>query len=335
MKLLVKNQLTLISNPTDHGTSNRHFHNQNFSVFALSLIFSLLFSLHSYAQEMTLYVIPPKKPMNWESPRKLLFSYGHSYVAKTKYKDFQHPLGHIIVELKDSCHHTVLGMVSKSPRPLSTMVWRDGYGLGVLFAVSPGELREGSRNTDDIQSRYADGDISYIRFKISQEAFNRLWQYQQEYQEFGYDSIYNGLNKPREGSGAGCSAFGVSYIDIAGLMPGEIIRDWQVSVQIPNKLIGGPMGEHKRVGLAKILWNNKWAKPESNDAVPISYYEPIKMFRWINATWDDENKTLPATYGKELRGLTKGIVIDCTAYSIPNEPIWKNKIAKTTAIVAD
>ena len=147
---------------------------------------SILFQcLNTYSQEMTMYVIPPKAPISWKSPRSLFTSYVRNLLIPNKYPKYAHPLGHIVIELRDSSRYSIEGMVAKSRTELGIKVSLKGYGMGVVFAAAEGELTEGEHNLTDMMKRYPDGDVAYIKIKISREAFDRLWQY-------------------KEGNGAGC-----------------------------------------------------------------------------------------------------------------------------------
>lgn len=286
------------------------------------LLITLLQPQTHFAQTLTLYVIPPNRPMNWSSPKKLLFSYINSCVAKSNYKDFKHPLGHVMVELNDSTRHVITGMVAQSTKAQMQMVKNKGYGLGVLTAIAPGKLRENTPNANDLLLRYPKGDVAFIRYQLSHDNFNRLWTYLEEYKNQGFDSMYNGDNKPREGKGAGCSAFGVSFLELAKLLTPEQEQAWQMEVPIQASLLGGPKHEHRFVRWYKIAFTNHWAKSTDSNTYTIRFFEPKLMYAWIQKQHDD---LLQAKHGlaQSVNNLkAKGFVIDCTYHSTINEPIW-------------
>lgn len=65
-----------------------------------------------FTQECTIYTIPSPKGINWKSPTRLLFSYLNNYLCRSRYKKEKHPIGHMMVELKDSSRHIVAGVSS-------------------------------------------------------------------------------------------------------------------------------------------------------------------------------------------------------------------------------
>ena len=166
------------------------------------------------------------------------------------------------------------------------------------------------------------GDVAFLNYKLNNETFLRLWQYLEEYKRQGYDKIYNGENKPREGKGAGCSAYGVSFIEVGDLMPEEEMAKWQISANIPEKLIGGQKENGRWVSFYKIIFKRKWADTLKQKFTPITLYEPELLYNWIVDNCDQLSATTTARYQKELRGNANGIVIDCTHYPVPHEPIW-------------
>ncbi len=273
------------------------------------------------AQELTLYVIPSKKTLNFQSPRRLMLSLLQSKFAKTAYPQYSHPVGHIIVELRDSSRSTLTGMVASSLTPLTKMVCLQGYGLSTLFAASPGYLREGRSNRDDIEMRYPTGDIAYIRFALQQTTFDTLWQYMQQYKQRGYDTIYNGLNKPREGKGANCSAFAVSFIELGALLSPEYLKSWQIERHISLSLIGRTESDDSRVSFFSLLLRKGWARPKEATKLWL-LYDPSLMFAWILDQYRDQCTGNRSLFCTENRQQAKGLFLDCTHIPVPKGPIW-------------
>jgi hypothetical protein len=299
-----------------------------------AILLCLLLSLTSIAQaqELVLYAIPSKKEISWKSPGSLLRGYLKNIMTKSKYKGYGHPMGHIIVALESPERCEVMGMVAEKVSELGNKVALDGYGMGVMYTASQGILREGAKNIEDLHLHYPDGDVAYIRFKLNDATFNRLWQYYTEYKQYGFDKIYNGLNKPREGKGAGCSAYGVSFIEVADLLPKEVLDQWQMKVNVPEKLIGGPHREDKWVGLLRVLLKGKWADTTKEAYRELAYYEPSVMYQWIVSSWEQMQIAHIGTVAKENKGKARGIVIDRTTAPVPYEPIWQLEPAGTNIV---
>lgn len=273
------------------------------------------------AQDITIYSIPSPKGINWKSPNGLVFSYVSNIFCSSRYRKNKHPIGHMMVELKDSSRHALVGVTSIAGSGMSKKVILKGYGLGILFTTINGKLEEEDKNIPQVQQRCETGDIAFITYKIDQLVFNRLWQYLQEYKEKGYPRFYNGWNKPREGLGAGCSAFAVSFLEIGGLSHVLPANEWCVEVAVPRRLIGGRVVA-SYVQLIKLLFAKRWAANSNTTCMPLSLYEPTLLYNWIKKTHG--SAITMETIQKTSIGKAPGLIIDCSHIRPPDEPIWKN-----------
>jgi hypothetical protein len=295
----------------------------------INIILLLSFiGISARCQELTVYVLPPNGPLSWHSPQSLLTSFGANLIRKKKHPPHSHPLGHLIVELKNRDHYMIGGMIAKSRSELNKKVLFGGYGLGIFFARIGGVLKEGQVNIDEITGRYRTGDVAFIKFKLNEATFVRLWQYLDEYKSRGYDKIYNGNNKPRDGTGSGCSAFGISFIEVGGLLPADTISKWAMKLNMPEKLIGGPGGDGRRVGFFSVLMKRKWADTARQQYRVVTSYDPQLIFRWISDVWGRAGRDVKHKYEIETRGAAKGVVYDRTQWRVPDDPIWTGQIAE-------
>ena len=286
------------------------------------LIASFFFSSPLRAQELVVYSMPAPAGYNWKSPHTLFISYLENMLKPNRYRGYRHLLGHMLVELKDSTHHALVGAAPRYFSQLSKSILVEKNGLGTMFTRYPGVLESTEENRLQLLDRYPHGDVGFVRFLLSDEMFARLWQYLTEYKERGYDTTYNGKNRPREGAGAGCSAFAVSFIEVGHLLDSTILSQWQVHVNIQEKLIGGPEKE-KKISILKMAFTQRWAKKGKHAFRSIIYYEPTYVYNWIKERHlETDCKKLCRT---EVRGNTPGIVIDRRDQPTPREPIWLDK----------
>ncbi len=291
---------------------------QYISMRAFLFVCCLFASVAASGQELTVYVIPPNIPMNWRSPGNLLVSYMQNLLVRNKYVKRRHPMGHVLVELKDPTHYAMVGMVAESKQDLAYKVYAQGYGLGILVSALSGKMEEGEVNTKEVAKRCARGDIAFIHFGLSSSGFERLWAYLEEYKQRGYDKVYGGDNKPREGKGAGCSAFAVSFIELDSLLPEAVLEQWRVRVQVPCKLIGGPEGGNRWVGLHKILLKHKWADTTRQRYRNVVYYEPTLLHQWILNARNGHDTGI-----KRVNRLdAPGVEIDRKQWVVPEAPVW-------------
>lgn len=290
---------------------------------AALLVVSFLLIGHSYTQEITIYTIPSPKGVNWKSPGTLMLSYISNTFAKSRYGREKHPIGHMIVELKDSIRYALCGATNQAHSGMTKKVIRKGYGLGILFETISGRLDEQDKNLSQLRQRSEAGDIAFVTFKINQLVFDRLWQYLQEYKLKGYDKLYNGSNKPREGLGAGCSAFAHSFLEVGGLADVLPSNEWSVNILVPEKLMGGSKENARHVQFFKVLFASRWSNPEKQTHRPLFLYDPTLFYNWILKKYNNcnrDNFILTSDFKK-----AKGLFIDCTARMPMNEPIWLNE----------
>ena len=301
--------------------SNEPFH--WFVVRSLFLtLFSLAGSLQLPAQELTIYTIPSPKGYDWVSPRKLAFSYISNFFAAPGKSRVKHLIGHMMVELKDSTRHVIVGV---SPARHSRMIRKvlvEGKGLGILFEKTEGVLNETEFNSKEINPRISSGEIAFLQFRISQPAFDRLWQYYIEYKENGYYHSYNGLNNPLERTGAGCSAFAFSFLEVAGLqdmIPPEICR---IERPVPFTLMRNEASHWRQVSVVELLLVNKWPARNDSNSQLYSTFEPTWLFQWIQ----QNHSYLPASGKLQQTWLMNapGVLFDCRDKPVPAGSFWKN-----------
>lgn len=271
------------------------------------------------AQELVVYSMPSPVRYNWKSPHTLFISYLENLLKPIEYQEHKHPMGHMLIELKDSSRHIMAGAIPLDPRQLKRAVLQEKQGLGSLFTRYTGTLETMEENQHQLNDRYPYGDIAYIRILISQPMFERLWGYLEEYKSRGYDTIYNGNNRPREGAGAGCSAFAVSFLEVGRLLDSRILAEWQVNLKIQERLIGRPEKE-KRIPIWKMAFTQRWAKEGKHSYQSIYYYEPNAVYKWIKQKNEQPDASLE--YTPECRDQAPGIVLDRRHYPIPDEPVW-------------
>ncbi|MBK0370116.1 hypothetical protein [Flavobacterium agrisoli] len=290
------------------------------------LIFELGFYLFCIgtvqSQELTIYTMPAPKKMDWESPKKLIKSCLLNKIVKSPYGENRHPIGHMVIELKDSTRYEMVGMAPETSLLPMNKITKEGYGLGVLFAVIDGKLERKEINVPQVEERVKNGDIAFVNYKINQAVFDRLWLYLVDYQYKGYDQFYNGGNRPREGAGCGCSAFAISFLEVAGIEDLLPIEEWKVNVLVPDEFIGGPYCDNKKVPFYKLFFAQKWADESTNTESyeSLSLYEPTKIYNWILKKHYSP-VSLPNVF-KAVSGNAKGLVVDARTQAFPTEPIW-------------
>jgi hypothetical protein len=262
------------------------------------LIFFLLVLLslnNARSEEFTLYIFKSSVGVDWSNPKNLAIS----IVKNEVYKYFNgndRLLGHVAIELNCGEKRVMTGMRAARFEN-RRMVLKEGSGYGVLFHVFPGALEKEKKLTEEIKRKQDSGEVHSIRYTINSAQCEKMWQHYENHiknhGEFNYGFPLNTL----AGEGAGCSAFGVSFLQIANLENPEHIKAWSGNAWVPEELIGpyntkrytskkqpnhAPNEGGKPLSVLDIILSDKarsWA-PE-NQGRYLEFFDPDTMFRWI------------------------------------------------------
>lgn len=276
--------------------------------------------------ELILYTIPSPREISWDSPRKLVGSVLSNTALAQHGKDGTHSIGHVFIGLNVNGRKLLAGMTSEGNAEGLEMVTQRGYGLGSMGADMHGKLQSSAELEAEVRVLCKDKGFGYLRYKLSPPLAQRLLTYFDEYCERGCDKHYGGFNRPRYGEGGGCSAFGVSFLDVAGLLEQEHREKWTVDVRIPEHLYGGPYtGKH--VSLAHLAalgpLAHNWAKAKEAH-VRCFMWEPTLMYRWIVKKRKELQDVKEGPVSNEQAGCALGLVVDARGRAVPTEPIWKD-----------
>lgn len=239
---------------------------------------------------LTIFVIKSLKPLNWESPSALVKSTMKGYKAKLCHHR-QYMLGHMIARLESPLvgGTSLSAMVSKSMKEKRKLMMREKVGLGILGVALGGKLDSERGIQQDLKLFSRIEKIAYVRYRISEESARNIVLFQDA---FSYSpegkqpasSHYGGAFWPLySGEGAGCSAYAMAMIEVAGLM-GPEHRHWKVEINIPLDLIGGDLNQGKKVSSGKLKRSLNWSEnDDSSDQsyIPFAIYDPTFAFEWI------------------------------------------------------
>jgi hypothetical protein len=293
------------------------------------ILLSILYSttpLFAGDYSITLYTIPSRKQIDFSTPRRMAWiAFGNSLTMNNSQR--KNAMGHVFIELSGPGYNVVTGSTKDRMFVSGRRELMKGYGLGLLFRGIDGKLEFDGTLTRDLPLHYYHGDIAFIKAQISRENFERLVFYLEEYQLRGYDTIYNGLNKPREGLGAGCTAFGMSFFDVAGIVQSGWEEQWAVSVRVPYRLIGGP-ATGNFVPVEELFTTRQWASEDEPHRV-FRIIDPYLIYDWIHEAWDRLTSGVQQGDGFDgeipvpvLRGKARGLVYDFIHYPMPEEPVF-------------
>jgi hypothetical protein len=285
----------------------------------ISILLVMQFNQQLSGQELILYIVPPPAEISWESPRDLmrttLFNQFRRSIRQTTY-----PLGHLYIGLihEENGIEIWTGMTREHLNTAGQKVMREGYGMGILFADIEGRLQETEEIIQSIEKIEQFGESSFLRFAVSEETFLRLTGYLKEYTKRNYGDIYNGLNRPREGLGAGCAAFGESFLQLAGIPYEQWLSDWSAEIRIPENLTGGNRFK-RHVTITRQLLTVKWASKDEPHYL-FSVMDPFIMHHWVIEKWNSDEEDI--LWKKEKRSKSKGLFWDFSHLPTPKESIF-------------
>jgi hypothetical protein len=300
--------------------------------FTVLFVLGSLIPIPGRADQLTYYVYPPPLGIDWASPATLIWSAVLNDVL-TNGQRFRnlHMIGHVNFDLQcdpsselPEGDRIVTGQTNSDDNQMNSDILTKGYGLGALLAQYSGRWETESEIEADLPERFLTGMIAYIQFEVSPTTCARAVEYLQEYQARGYDQIYGGLeDRPRYGEGAGCSAFGESLLEIAGVMPPEWRTAWSNAVEVPDELIGGP-ATGKHVSVVEALFGpHAWHWGKSQDSYALTFWDPDRMFHWIRRAWRSPLPLTGLTYEPVRNHLAHGIRIDAREVPTPQDGFWK------------
>ncbi len=283
------------------------------------LIFTLLIlSLEAFASapsELSLYFIPSPFGIDWSTPSSLAMT-----AAKNKFSFKSHFMGHVWVEIKCENGEELTGMVAAKPDYLYQILIEQ-RGLGVLYHSFDGRLEDKKDIEIEKQELFKEGRINFVKFILNKKQCERALGYATEYRKFNVGRHYGLANRPRWGEGAGCSAFGASFVDVLNILDHEMKQSWSQTVNIPLELAGPPVKE-ETVSLYKILTHSKsWAK-DNEPHKSLTFWDPDLMFKWVNKKVTQKQ----AGYSIEKIENAQGIVFDKSHFPTPEEPIWQQRL---------
>lgn len=245
----------------------------------------IFISTFSWADSITLHLMRSPLGINWSSPWTMTMSTLKNAVAPTG-KKRAYSISHVFVEVKcDSTgDHIYRGMTSAGSSEERELLFKKGYGLGLMFHTYKGKLEKGEQIPKDLAPYLGHKRRAGITIKTSPETCQRMLQYAQEYEAKGYGSMYSGLQAdPLKGEGAGCSAFGVSFLRIGGLM-GNFTQEWKDVIDVPKRFVGGPLtGKH--VKITKLLSRPfaRWSSKTPH--IHLEAWNPERMHTWVKKTY--------------------------------------------------
>ncbi|MFO7614714.1 MAG: hypothetical protein R6W71_08765 [Bacteroidales bacterium] len=280
-------------------------------------------SLH----ELTIYVIPSVVKYKWDSPHSLYRSYIRN-MRRSLFNNHTYLLGHAFVELRSPLipGKLLTGMSASSRKEQRQNVLKEHYGMAILGAVLQGRMETLEELVEKKEKYARRGDLAFIRVWISEGAVIRLLRFFKTYHStFGNEEVslpsYGGAFWPRyKSEGAGCSAFAVSFFDVAGIMR-QHFDEWKIKIDIPMEIIGGPYNDHHKVRIRDVKKLKSWSDGNGERHVtyePFEIYDPSLMFDWIHDTWNIYRQEDDQAIRPVIENDAYGLIFDARDIPVPN-----------------
>lgn len=273
---------------------------------------------------LTLHTIPaPTSPLNrvgmsWDSPGQLVRGVLVNELGKAL-RGYTRTLGHAGIEVQAGAvgeapaRHFLGSVTFQNPRDFRTLLLRDQIGLGMLFDNVPGRLESPGEMQVSLDEGAQNGRLASVRFLLAPQVAHALLDYAAAFERAGVHERYGLEARPLCAEGAGCSAFSMAFLELAGVLEPRFVDAWSFSVRVPERdgrhaLIGGTKRPGVRVSLARVAsLRRSWATPEEL-GIDIFGWDPTRMTRWIQARCAEPMRD--ASERVEFRGQAPTLVID-------------------------
>ena len=322
--------------------------NLNYYLIVALLVFNVSFakpqssnlSAGDDSHELTVYVFPTLKPLDWTSPSSLYKSTMNSYL-KTIFLTDNYLLGHMAIKLQTSLldkplltAQTSCGMDEKRK-----LLFNEKIGLGILGATLKGRMEPAKELMRKLNVYARRDKITFIKYKLNEKSTLRIIDFVKMYssnmmQRKSQSEFYGGSFWPRyRYEGAGCSAFAVAVLELAGIQPPDS-SGWKINVKIPMNLIGGKFNNGKKIKSGDIKRTLQWHNGEGEKNVNyFSYtiYDPTFIYNWV------KNKMQNITSGYQVvsENGVLGLLVDATTVECDeHEPIFLDNDAPDLFVAA-
>jgi hypothetical protein len=265
---------------------------------------------------ITLFFIPSPYGMDWSSPASLAKT---AIVNKISLR--KRFMGHVYIELRSPSERIMTGMSSKTMNALPLLI-KEKKGFGILFHSFDGHLEQTHELVPEIDKRLRKGELTFSKYLLHRSNFNRLVEYLHLYKEKGGHLYYGLHNRPLHLEGSGCSAFGASFLEIAGLFNDEKREAWSNLVRVPLQFSGSPLTENKISLFSIVKSAHRWAHEEEPHA-PIHYWCPDKMYNWVKEKVKEHHSQ--SNYQVEKLLSSYGVVFDHESVEASQSDFFKDE----------
>ena len=270
--------------------------------------------------KLTIYFIPSPRRINWTTPTTLARTILTNKLARKR-----RFMGHVNIELEyeenGEKKHYLTGMAAQNLNAVP-LILKEKMGLGILFHSFAGKLESKEELIPELTGYFKEGNesINFIEYEIDLAAAKRVETYLHIFKEKKLDRYYGLFNSPLHAEGGGCSAFGASVLEVAGLLNQDHKHHWTRVFQVPHRLVGAPLTKNKTSFFKLLLTQQDWAEKDE-DFTEIFFWDPDLMHLWV------ENQLKEDKYEIKNKEKARGIFISAVREQEYAENIFKNGVA--------
>ena len=294
-------------------------------IVAQSMNYYTMSQENNLSSDITIYVITSCSPIDWSNPSKLFKSLNICYINAALRKNY-YIIGHTIVRINSPLLSKPLfiAMSGVSKTEKLELVFIKKLGLGALGATIQGHIESEASIKKGIKLYTKRGNIAFIKFLIAEKSVERALKFVEYYQKpdvnnFFPAKMYNGALYPRyENEGSGCSAFGITLLDIANILPSDA-KNWCVNLKLPMNLIGGEFNDNKKINPWLLYKTKNWYNDNGKEGIEYvnhKMYDPSIIFKWIINKRLENDSIFKPIVENEIGGLVvdkRHIIFDVNA----------------------
>lgn len=295
------------------------------------LLASLLGPASAAANELELIFYRAPKPLDWSSPGALF----RSTLANQKFElrrdgqssseAYPHAISHVNVALRCGDEQPIYrGMgATKSSFSYAWDMIIEGVSLDVLITNVPGRLYRERDVLTWLGFLQREDYVRSLRLKLSSEQCRRARRYLDDYERLGMGHIYGGLRSdPLVGQGAGCAAYGMSFLAVLGLIRDDYRTHWKRQLNVPTRLIS-TRSRSADVGAWSFMHgtNSTWASPQEPQ-IMLDFWDPELAYNWIDGVLKGKVPFYDQFYVEHLDGRPLGMVMDVSKHPVPRSEVF-------------
>lgn len=299
--------------------------------FFCVLLLSFLVLPAAEASSLRLYFLPtfPAR-LDWQSPKALINSALNGLI-----RNRTHPIGHVNVEVAcDGEAPLLAGATGAGAGPISDLLMSEKVGFSLLERGWRGSHEDEKKILESFAKRGRDPrQLAVVTYDVAPATCARLKEYLLAYRSEVAAPFYGFAPRPRRKEGAGCSAFGASFLEVAGFLDPGLQRAWTLEKRVPLALMAGHAGRTE-VSIHELRTSPlsaRWAE-EGEPHMLIELFDPDSMYEWARRLAADPAElaawggTLDADLPHGIAGVP-ALRFDRTHVPTPREAVFNGEPA--------